>query len=77
MKDDSKRAEKAEKNRTQVQEPCPVCIQLIAEYRNAGLKIPAYVCCAFGHRLAGGPGISPAPERLPVWAWTAPLPKGA
>ena len=77
MKDDSKHAEKIEENHGQGQEPCPVCIRLIAEYRNAGLKIPAYVCCAFGHRLADGPDIRPAPERLPVWAWTAPLPKGA
>ena len=75
MNDDSKSAENTEKTQRQALEPCPICMKLINEYRSAGLKIPAHVFCAYGHRLADYPVIHPAPERLPVWAWTSPLPK--
>ena len=71
MNDDSKPAERVR------QEPCPVCLKLITEYRHAGLKIPSHIFCAFGHRLADYPKIHSAPERFPVWVWTAPLTKGA
>ena len=75
MNDDSKPAERFKEDHGQ--EPCPICLKLIAEYRNAGMKIPGCVLCAYGHRLADYPVIHPAPERLPVWARTAPRRKGA
>lgn len=77
MNDDSRPAGTAEENCRQGTKPCPVCIRLITEYRHAGLKIPGCVLCAYGHRLADYPNIHSAPEKLPVWAWTAPLSKGA
>ena len=52
---------------------CPSCTKIVEEYRRTGLPLSPWIDCAYGHRIIDYPHNNPAPERIPVWAWTNPI----